>query len=150
VRATVSIICAVVLGLDGLYIAEALKYPLGTLSRPGAGFYPLLVGILIGVAALATAAQAQRGGVDPEVAWPDRSGVLRVLAVIAAALSYIVLLPCTGQLLAAVPATAVPLRVMGTRRWWQLAGLTALFASGSYYLFAVILRVPFPAGIFGG
>lgn len=143
-------ICAAILGLDVLYIAAALRYPLGSPSRPGAGFYPLLVGALIGLAALATAAEAYRAGPASRVNWPGRSGALRVLSIVAAALSYILLLPYTGHLGAAVPVTVVPLWVMGIRRWWQVAALSAFFTLGSYYLFAVILRVPFPAGILGG
>jgi len=133
-----------------LYVAEALRYPLGSLSRPGAGLYPLLVGGLIGLAALATAAEVHTAGRGSQVTWPDRPGTFRVLSIVAAAVTYIVLLPYTGHLTAAIPVTVVPLWVMGIRRWWQVAGLSVFLTLASYYLFVVLLRVPFPAGILLG
>ncbi len=149
-RREIIIIVVCVLGLDAVYLAEALRYPLGAPSRPGAAFYPLLVGALVAISAVATAVEEWRGGPAPAVPWPDRPALRRVMALTGAALSYVVLLPYAGHVIASIPVTVISLRVMGLRPWPVLGAVAALLILGSYYLFGVLLMVPFPAGIFGG
>lgn len=149
-RREILAIVGCVLALDAVYLAEAVRYPVGTPSRPGAAFYPLLVGALVAISAVATALEEGRRGPAPAVTWPDRPALRRVIALLGAALSYVVLLPYTGHILASVPVTVISLRVMGLRSWPLLGAVTALLILGSYYHFGVLLMVPFPPGILGG
>jgi putative tricarboxylic transport membrane protein len=150
VRRAVIIIGVCALTLDAVYLAEALRYPLGTPARPGAAFYPLLVGGVVAASALATIIEEYRAGSAPATAGPEPSGLRRVIILAATAASYVVLLPYVGHLLASIPVTVIALRIMGLRSWPALALVAAFLVLGTYYLFGVLLMVPFPAGILGG
>jgi len=86
-------------------------------------------------------------GTSGDMGWPRGSDALRVLAVLATSLGYVVLLPYVGHPVAATLVTLAVLQVMHVRGWVLKVGLSLGLGLGSYYLFAVVLGVPLPAGI---
>lgn len=135
------------LTLGAFYLAEGLRYPLGTLAQPGPGLYPALIGALVVVGGLGTALEARHLPAGVACGWPRGPALRRVLALIAAAFAYVVVLPYVGHVIAAAPVTLTIMRVMGLRSWPKGMGLTLAMALGSYYLFAILLRVPLPGGM---
>jgi hypothetical protein len=134
-----------VLVASGVYLTAAWPLPMGTAARPGAGLYPLAVGVFGGAVSLAwlvstlRRAPAGAGG----VAAPDSRR--RVGAAAALLVGYCLLLPWTGFPLAAFLFTALLLRGLGAR-WTAALGLGIVSAAAAYYLFAVLLGVPLPRG----
>lgn len=150
-----------------LYLAKALTYDRGNLDDPGPGLYPLAVGVLWLIGAIGTALEASLGAwrgrrgapgdpvrtssAEDAVAWPTGAARWRMVALIAVSLAYVFLLPWAGHPVAAAVVTLVALEVMGLDGWPLKLGLAAVAGIGSHWLFAVVLGVPLPRGIwFGG
>jgi putative tricarboxylic transport membrane protein len=132
------------------YLAEAMRYPRGTMAQPGAGLFPLAVGALMLIAALATGLEARSRKTWEKMDWPRGSDALRVLAVLTASLGYVLLLPRLGHPVAGTLVTLAVLQVMQLRGWVVKLTLSLVIGLGSYYLFAVLLGVPLPTGIWFG
>ncbi len=132
--------------VGSLYLAEALRYPRGSLAQPGPGLFPLLVGALLLVSAAAIGLEALLIRRDRPVDWPAGVRLRRFGLVGLATLGYIVLLPAIGHPLAGSLLLWVVLRVMGLRPWGLVVLLGVAMALGSYYLFGVLLGAPLPGG----
>lgn len=146
------------------YLAIALTFPLGTVAAPGPGGYSVLVGMLLTLAALGSAAQVMwgRGGTtaaaqpDAETgAVPDadtvaagavsgRAGAARMAGMVGGALAYVVLVGLLGHLLSAFLAAVIVMRTQGDRRRLRIVGWALILSVTTYYGFAVILGIRLP------
>ena len=143
------IVALAMLVVSATYLFYSLRMPLGTVARPGAGFYPAAVGVFAcGVALVVTAIAFRRAAVGggeietTETASADRGPVWLTVATLA---GFTLLMPWIGYPLAALLFVAVLLRQLGAG--WRGALLAAvLSAEGSYYLFAILLGVSLPQG----
>jgi hypothetical protein len=137
----------VILVASGFYLTQAMKLPLGTAAKPGAGFYPVAVAVFACVVALVAGARAF---LSPQAVRPEEiSGAAdparrrRVAGAVVALVAFCLALPWIGYPIAAFGFVSVVLWGLGGR--WQAAVLTGAFSSaGSYYLFGVLLDVPLP------
>ena len=137
----------VVLVASGLYLTQALKLPLGTAAKPGAGFFPVAVAVFACVVALVAGARAflspQAGRPESPAGATDPVQRRRVAGAVGALVAFCLTLPWIGYPLAAFGFVSVVLWGLGGR--WQAALLTgALSSAGSYYLFGILLDVPLP------
>jgi putative tricarboxylic transport membrane protein len=142
--------------LFGLALAVFLKsltYPLGTLRKPGGGFFPLIASILLmGLAALLTI-QAFRGKETDKASqapfFSEKEAPRRILLGFAGLLGYRYLLPVIGF----APSTAAFIfflsRFLGKYGWVMSAVFAVITAVASYYLFEVWLKIPMPRPYFG-
>lgn len=146
---TERVVALAMLVVSAIYLAQALRMPLGAAARPGPGFYPVAVGAFACAVALALVAltvwRAERAPAldDADAAPEDRRRVW--LAVVTVAV-FCLVLPWVGYPLTALLFVAAMLRQLGAG--WRSAVLTALLsAEGSYYLFAGLLGVTLPRGL---
>jgi putative tricarboxylic transport membrane protein len=129
------------------YLIEAHRYSWGTTAQPGPGLYPTLVGLLLLASAGAVAREAWQRRPEPDADWPVGPARLRVIALLAPTAGYVVALPYLGHPVAGTLLTLAVLHTMGTRRWVvKIAGALAI-GVGSHYVFAKLLGVPLPTGI---
>lgn len=143
------VVALAVLSVSGAYLAYALRMPLGTMARPGAGFYPVAVGAFAcGVALVVTAMvfrRAAAGGGVIETTEAADGGPRPVWPAAATLAGFTLLMPWLGYPLAALLFVAALLRQLGAG--WRSTLLAAvLSAEGSYYLFAILLGVTLPQG----
>ena len=130
-----------------VYLVNAWSLPLGTAARPGAGFYPLAVGVFGAAAILAWLASALRG--SPSAAGVGAIAVDargRVLATAGLLVGFCVALPWAGYPAAAFLFTGLLLRGLGAG-WTTALTIGAASALVSYYGFGTLLGVPLPRGI---
>jgi hypothetical protein len=138
----------VLLAAAGVYLTLALRLPFGAVARPGAGFYPVIVAVFAIVVAAGATVSAFRSGPPPGTgaAGPDAAARRRVVISVVALVAFCLGLPWIGYPAAAFAFVTVVLRYLGSR--WTTALLTgALSAAGSYVVFAVLLDVPLPRGL---
>jgi hypothetical protein len=145
------VVALAMLIVSAVYLLQALRMPLGLAARPGPGFYPAAVGafafVVAGVVTLLafrrSAPAADDADDETDVASADRRRVWLTVATLA---GFCLLLPWIGYPLAALVLVATLLRQLGAG--WRGAALTALLsAEGSYYLFAGLLGVTLPRGL---
>jgi putative tricarboxylic transport membrane protein len=135
----------VLLVVVGVYLTLALRLPFGTAARPGPGFYPVIIGMLAVVVALAATASAFRGVRSAVVVELDHASRRRVVISVVALVAFCLCLPWVGYPAAAFAFVAVVLRYLGAR--WTTALITGVLSSaGSYGIFAALLDVPLPRG----
>jgi putative tricarboxylic transport membrane protein len=135
-----------VVAASGVYLLNALPLPHGTAAKPGAGFFPLGVGVFGATLALAWTVSAFRRAstaVSDHPAPTEARG--RVMATAGALVGFCLLLPWAGYPIAALVFTTLSLRWLGAQ--WKAALVIGLASAvTSYYLFAVLLGVPLPHG----
>lgn len=140
---------AVIVAVAAGYVVQAHGLGLGDSSRPGPGFFPLLVGSMLILAAgshLVALAIGQRRRQDD--AGTGRPSV-RAGLVVAALAVYLVTLPLLGHLLAAAIMTAAVLKLLGTRPTWVVLAIGVATGLLSDLLFTVVLGVALPEGPLG-
>jgi putative tricarboxylic transport membrane protein len=140
------LLAVALLAVGLVYLVTAWSLPMGTAARPGAGFYPLVVGIFGALAVLGwlvLTLRGVRGGGSVAVAADARGRVLATAGLLA---GFCLALPWTGYPLAALLFTALLLRALGAGTVTALAvGVVAALAS--YYTFGAMLGVPLPRGV---
>jgi putative tricarboxylic transport membrane protein len=134
----------------GFYLVQAAALPFGSVERPGAGFYPVIVAAFACVVGLVATARAflTTPGVAPTAApqeTVDPSARDRVVASVLALAGFCLVMPWIGYPLSALAFVAIVLRRLGSG-WAPALAIAVLSAGTSYYLFAVLLDVPLPRG----
>jgi hypothetical protein len=140
---------AVVVVAAGFYLLQALKLPLGTVARPGAGFFPVAVGVfacIVGLMAMAQAFARPRGPERPAEADPDAAIVRRRVSTTTLAVAgFCLAMPWVGYPVAAAAFVIAMLIGLGSR-WPAAVAIGAVSAAASYGLFGGVLDVPQPRG----
>jgi len=139
----------VIVAVAAGYTVLASQLGLGDSSRPGPGFFPLLVGIVLILAAgihlaVLTFKQLRQRGETGNGRPSLRAGL-----VLAALTAYVVALPLLGHLLAGTIMSAAVLKLLGARRIGVIIAIAVLTGFLSDLLFTVLLGVTLPEGPFG-
>ncbi len=162
------IVAGSLLALGLLYGALALGEGLGTMADTGAGFFPLIVALVLAVAGVVVLVQSRRrtpgdvtapgagdvtspgggdvsveDGGDGEVRW------WRIAGVLAAAL----LVPAVGDTVGMVVTLSISLvlmaKIMGVSRWSSAVFFGLAFGAATWLIFVRWLAVPLPSGTLG-
>jgi putative tricarboxylic transport membrane protein len=138
----------VVVAAASAYLTQAWALPWGTTARPGAGFYPTIIGIFacaVGLLMTARTFLAPAPAAPTRERAPRGAARNRAVSTIVLLAAFCLLMSWVGYPLVAFGFVALLLQRLGSR--WRAALLTgALSAAVSYYLFAVLLDVPLPRG----
>jgi putative tricarboxylic transport membrane protein len=136
--------------LAAAYLADGLRLPLGSADRPGAGVYPLLVGILLFCLSLFLLIGSLKRKATLEEAEPFPRGpdLKRVVAVGVSLALFVVLLKPLGYLLCSALLMAATLRLLELTDWKRIVLISGISAALSHYLFSRLLGVPLPLGVF--
>jgi putative tricarboxylic transport membrane protein len=132
--------------LMGLWIClEAMQLPLGSVRMPAAGFFPLLLGVMLSLLSLVLFASGLL--TDPlgssEVMSPRPEIVMLIGAIFASAW----LFERAGYLLTMIVFLVVVLKTLGQLRWITSVALAGLGSIASYLLFDRVLMIALPSGI---
>lgn len=138
----------VVVTIAGAYLTMALALPYGTMARPGAGFFPTVVGVFACVVGVAMTARAFRAPVLAPAGHgeaPDAAARARAVSTVLLLIAFCTLMPWIGYPLVAFAFVTVLLKRLGSA--WRMAIITGLLtAVVSFYAFGVVLDVPLPRG----
>ena len=132
----------------GIYLSAAVALPYGTTARPGAGFFPTLVGVFGCVVGLTMSVLAFRRPVRAPVgreATDDAAARNRALSTVAVLVAFCLLMPWIGYPLVAFGFVTVLLQRLGSA-WRTAAIIGAVTAVVSFYVFGILLDVPLPHG----
>lgn len=146
---TIDRVGGVVLALLALFTIEEtyrLRLPLGNLQNPGPAYMPTLLALLLLGFAILIVAFGTRTPALGAVGWSEWRHAVAILAVCA----FMALgLERLGYRLTIFVALAFLLGVVERQRLVTTAVFSVAFSAASFYLFAVLLRVPLPRGPWG-
>lgn len=126
------------------YLLGALALPRGSVTAPGAGLFPLAVGLIIVVSsAVALVTEWRRPTAAPD---PPGDAFRRVPALLGALVVFALLLKPAGFILAAAVLSALVLAVLGRRPWLAVGGLALAISVATALVFR-LLGVPLPPGL---
>ena len=127
------------------------KYQIGSLFKPGPGFLPFALGILLMLLSFMLLVSSSKRVLSVEQTKPSSMGVFRkrVLPAILIMLIACFAFDSIGSLITIFLLTISLMLVVGTRDWRKLL-LTAFFSTLFVYLvFALLLQLDLPTGFFG-
>jgi hypothetical protein len=129
---------------------SALALGFGSLAEPGPGFFPCVIGLVLAASGARTGVSALRRTAGAPGAPPlGRSGVRRVLFMLASFVVWLLLLPAAGYVAATFVVAIAMSRTVGLEGWIRPLILSAALTVALYLLFDVFLYVDLPRGILG-
>lgn len=138
--------------LGGITTLASPHLPIGTLHRPGSGFFPLILGLLLMGLAAGHLVQVWRSAPNRVGAAPapaGRGSVGRVLLFLGAIALAIALLDGLGFPVVAFLLMVALLEIFGIRRRRDSVLIALCTAVAAYILFVQWLQIPLPKGWIG-
>jgi putative tricarboxylic transport membrane protein len=130
------------------YLAASCRLPLGTLDKPGAAVFPILVGIVLLIASLATMWEGWQMEKALWVDLPAGSDCNRLLGLIALLTGYFFILPWIGQIISSTLFLVLLIRLLWQIGWLRTLAYSVPMSLAVYFVFVFLLKVPMPRGIF--
>jgi hypothetical protein len=131
----------------GAYLIGSFGLPLGDLKSPGAGFYPLLIGVVflvIGTALCIRSFFSKKE--DGGEAFPAGKDLKRVISIASVLFIFAIVFRPLGYGISSGILVLAVLRVLGMQGWLKIVGISLATATLSYLFFSSILGVPLPSG----
>ena len=135
------------LALGIFIILEARTMGVGSFSRPGAGLFPLLSGIVLLIMSLIILVMAAAKKASPLAGKGEGRDVSSVFCVLGALLFFRLTLPVLGFSCTAFIILVFLIKIVGGHKWFPTLVWSILFTGSSYLLFAQWLMVQFPKGV---
>jgi drug/metabolite transporter (DMT)-like permease len=142
----------VLLVIAGFICWGALSLSYGHIHNPGPGFYPLWLGIILGVMAMGLILKATRQKKGAKVLRDILAEKVRwekVLFVLMALILYGCLMNFLGYLIVTFLLMAFLLRFIEPHPWKSVIGWTLVGSVGSYLVFEVWMKLRLPKGFLG-
>jgi hypothetical protein len=132
-------------------VVEASRLPFGSVTRPGAGFFPLCLAAALTLVAAAVLLTTGRGPVAADTAPPPARarGLVRAAATLAALLVHALALETLGFGVSTFALVTFLFRAIEPHRWPVALGSAAATVVGCHVLFRIWLGVRLPAGPWG-
>lgn len=155
------VFAGLILAVGLVYEIMALNMPQGSLSYPGPGLFPIIIGIFLIATALGCLLQEilfRKRGADlsaspltnQDSAAPGGRNVKKTFQLMALMIGYTLTLKPLGFLISICAFLVVAIRIFGYHRWLPALTMAAVIAGISYVSFVLWLKVPLPLGILEG
>ena len=147
-KGTDMVMSIILLALTIGTLVEISNLPIGNFRSPQAGFFPLLLAILLGVLALILLGQAIKKKEREKGNFLSSSGEWKKVSLtVAGLLAFVFFFESLGFLISSFLLMAFLLRSVGGRKWRVVTGTAILSALVCYLLFNTLLKASLPGGI---
>jgi len=144
---TIDRVSGAVLVLVGLFVAwERQVLPLGTANRPGPGYVPLLLALLLIVLGAILIARGKDSKNIRSIPWTEAP---HAIAILGCCVFVSLFMETIGFRLTLLLVLGFLFGVMERIKLWLTLLLTFGFSLGTFWLFDSLLRVPLPRGEWG-
>jgi putative tricarboxylic transport membrane protein len=141
----------VLLALAAAPLWEIAKLPIGSPSLPEAGFFPLILVILLGILSLVLLAQTLEGkGEQQAPPWVSSGGWKTLGLTVAGLFAFVIFFERIGYLISTFLLVTLPLWASGKMSRWKVILVAFVTAFASYMIFGILLQSPLPLGILQG
>jgi hypothetical protein len=133
--------------LVGLFVVwERRVLPLGTASRPGPGYVPLLLAVLLIIFGVILIARGKCAPAIRSVSWSEAP---HAVAILGCCIFITLFMETIGYRLTMLLVLGFLFGVMERIKLWLVLILVGGFSFGTFWLFDTALRVPLPRGGWG-
>jgi len=141
---------AILMVLAALTLEEASRLPFGTLRTPQAGFWPLILGVVLSFLSLihfggTMKKRAEKGSPF----WAEPGAWKKIGLVVVSLVGFAFLFELLGYLISVFLLMGFLLRIVKPLKWWLVFVVASLSSVLSYLIFGSLLSTPLPSGIFG-
>lgn len=144
---TIDRVSGAFLVLVGLFVVwERRVLPLGSASRPGPGYFPLLLALLLIVLGAILIARGKDAKAIRSISWTEAP---HALAILGCCVFVSLFMETIGYRLTLLLVMGFLFGVIERIKPWLTLALTFGFALGTFWLFDSMLRVPLPRGGWG-
>jgi len=144
---TIDRVSGAFLVLVGLFVVwERRVLPLGSASRPGPGYVPLLLALLLIVLGVILIARGKHAKDIRSVSWTEAP---HALAILGCCIFVSLFMETIGYRLTLLLALGFLFGYMERIKPWLTLVLSFGFSLGTFWLFDSLLRVPLPRGEWG-
>ena len=144
---TVDRLSGVILILLGLFVAwERRVLPLGSAQHPGAGYFPLLLALLLVFFGVILLFPGRGSPTFRSISWSEATHALPILG---CSVLVALFMERFGYRITMAAVLAVLFGILERLPLWLVLTLTAGLSLGSFWLFDSLLRVPLPRGEWG-
>ncbi|MDB5840011.1 MAG: hypothetical protein JWQ23_1963 [Herminiimonas sp.] len=137
------------LALSVAYLGMSFQLPFGKVDQPGAGLFPVVVGVMLLLASLATVWEGWKMDSAALVEVPVGTDRKRLLSLIALLFGYFLLMPWLGHFITSVLFCALLIRVLSDLSWPRSLVYGVIMSILVYAIFVYLLKVPMPRGELG-
>jgi putative tricarboxylic transport membrane protein len=137
------------LGLALATLLEVSKLPFGRLNAPQAGFFPLILALLLAVCSLVLLAQSIGGPKEKSAASQGAAIWKKIVLALAALAVFGVLFESLGYIISTFLFIAFLLRAVERQKWSLVVVVAFLTSLTTYLVFGLLLNTPLPGGILG-
>ena len=144
---TIDRVSGAFLVLVGLFVVwERRVLPLGSASRPGPGYFPLLLALLLIVLGAILIARGKDAKAIRSISWTEAP---HALAILGCCVFVSLFMETIGYRLTLLLVMGFLFGVIERIKPWLTLALTFGFSLGTFWLFDSMLRVPLPRGGWG-
>lgn len=141
--------------LSGLFLlavslaicAGSLRLNVGTLTGPGAGFFPLVTGMVLGVFSILILIQAKKTSEEPVKFWAPEANKRGIYLTFLFILLYALLLEWVGFVATTTLFFLLVSRFVFGLRWSTSVFFALVTSFATYFVFTLLLDAPLPQGI---
>jgi len=119
----------------------------GTLTAPGAGFFPLVCGLVLAAFAVLILVQARKSSREPIRFWSDGANRKPILLISLFILLYALVLERLGFLGTTILFFVVISRFVFAHRWATTSFFAVVASFATYFVFRILLHAPLPQGV---
>ena len=131
---------------------ESIRLSPGRLAHPGAGFFPLLAGGIIGVFSIVLFLRSFGGSIKEKSEkrfWEEGADSKGVLLTVSALIIYSLVFEILGFLLSSIIFFIILIQGITHKGWIRAIFIGMLSSVGGYLIFQIWLKTQLPRGIFG-
>jgi putative tricarboxylic transport membrane protein len=129
------------------YLGMSFQLPFGQLDQPGAGVFPVIVGVMLMLASLTTIWEGWRLDRAEQVEIPVSVARNRLLSLIGLLFAYCLALPWLGQIVSSALFCLLLVRMLSHLHWPRIVAYSLGMSIILYVVFVVLLKVPLPRGM---
>jgi ABC-type Fe3+-siderophore transport system permease subunit len=139
------------LGLALFMVFESFRLELGEVRSPGAGFFPFLTAIPLGVLAIILILNAVSKSVGKEeVNWPTKKNRRKIIMTLSALAVYTLCLSYLGYFMSTFILLFWLLKGIEPQKWSTAFLIAVISVVATYFIFGQWLDVPLPEGFWKG
>ena len=144
---TIDRVSGAFLVLVGLFVAwERRVLPLGSASRPGPGYFPLLLALLLIILGVILIARGKQAKKLRSISWAEAP---HALAILGCCIFVSLFMEAIGYRLTLLLTLSFLFGLVERIKPWLTLVLSFSFSLGTLWLFDSLLRVPLPRGEWG-